>query len=166
MLKLTLLRHAKSSWSISQLNDFDRPLKKRGYNDIFVMAQRYVDCEYGIPDFVLSSPALRAMTTAQLFCDGIAYPRAQIAQREEIYDASTVELYELLSNLEHKHQHVLLVGHNPGLTYLAVELAQLHTTNVPTAGLVHLKLKIDSWQQLKAGCGKLVNFDYPKRVEA
>ena len=102
------------------------------------------------------------MTTATLFCEGIDFPREKIKKVDEIYESTTVELYQVLAKVKAKHNHVLLVGHNPGLTYLAIELCQLETTNVPTAGLVHMTLNIDGWGQLKAGTGKLLHFDYPK----
>lgn len=166
MLKLSLLRHAKSSWSVTKLNDFDRPLKKRGYNDIFTMAERFLEYGYHLPDQVISSPALRAASTAQLFCDGIGFKRDRIHFIGTIYESTPVELYKLISQTPADVSHLMLVGHNPGLTYLAVELCQLHTTNVPTTGFVHIKLKIDKWAKLQAGCGKLLNYDYPKRVES
>lgn len=164
MRTLTLLRHAKSSWAIPGLNDFDRPLKKKGYLNTFTMAERYCAKQIDLPDLVLTSPSQRTLATAQLFCEGIGFPRDKIKQIDAIYEGNTVDLYGVLSKVKNKHQHVLLVGHNPGLTYLAVELSQLHTTNVPTAGLVHMELAIESWGQMKAGCARLLHYDYPKSV--
>ena len=162
MRKLTLLRHGKSSWAVPGLNDFDRPLKKRGYVNTFTMAERYRTKRLGLPDHVLSSPSQRTMTTATLFCEAIGFPRENIKAINAIYDASTVELYEILSRTKNTHKHILLVAHNPGLSYLAIELCQLHTTNVPTSGVVHMECELDNWGQLQAGCGKLLDFDYPK----
>lgn len=165
MRTLSLLRHAKSGWSINGISDFERPLKKRGYKDILTMSSRFNANAYRKPDLVMTSPATRALTTARLFCENIDFPKEDIQQRYDIYECNTVDLYQLLSNSASHCEHILLVGHNPSITYFAIELCQLHTTNVPTTGLVNMSLAIDNWSQLKAGCGSLINFDYPKRVE-
>ena len=129
------------------------------------MAERYCAKNHTRPDLVIASPSVRTMSTATLFCEGIGYPREKIKKVDEIYESTTVELYQVIAGIKNKHEHVLLVGHNPGLTYLAVELCQLHTTNVPTAGMVRMALSIDSWGELKAGSARLLSFDYPKYEE-
>ena len=73
MLLLTLVRHAKSSWDNPALADFDRPLNARGERDAPRMAQ-HVRRALGIPDRIVSSPALRALTTARVFAETLALP--------------------------------------------------------------------------------------------
>ncbi|WP_096086875.1 SixA phosphatase family protein [Agaribacterium haliotis] len=166
MLKLTLLRHAKSSWAMPALSDVDRPLKKRGYENIDAISQRFISSALPGPSLILSSPAVRALTTAHLFSDKLGYQRNDICVEQSLYESSAAELYRLLTKQHDKFDHLLVVGHNPSITYAAIELCHLDVSNVPTCGLVHMQLHIDSWKQLTLGCGELRYYDYPKKALA
>ena len=84
MKNLYLLRHAKSSWDNPGLSDKDRPLNKRGLHDAPMMGERFRERGESL-DLVFSSPARRAHTTAQLFCDACGYPADEIATEEGLY---------------------------------------------------------------------------------
>ena len=84
MKRLTLLRHAKSSWKDPLLDDFDRPLNQRGERDAPVMGRR-LQARGARPSMILTSPAKRALRTARLIAQAINYP-AEFLQREaELY---------------------------------------------------------------------------------
>jgi phosphohistidine phosphatase len=157
-----LLRHAKSSWDNPGLDDFDRPLNDRGENDAPRMGKRLR--KSGIkPQLIISSPAARAIATARLAAEEMQYPTEQIKQDKKLYHASGDTFLSCIQSLDDSLDHVMLVSHNPGLTEFADALLNADIGNIPTAGFVYGKLKIDSWKEAKWGCGEMESFDYPKK---
>ena len=159
---VTLLRHAKSSWKEPQLNDIERPLNKRGRRDVPLMGKRLARRGFK-PQLIISSPAVRAVTTAEGIATAIAYEVAQISIDELIYEASSDALLKILHSQDDRHQHVMLTGHNPGLTELLELLAQSGISNIPTCGIATLEFQVDRWRDVKAGEGELLNYDFPKQ---
>jgi phosphohistidine phosphatase len=162
MKKIYLLRHAKSSWDYPELDDFERPLNKRGRRDLYIMAKVIADLSLQ-PDQFLSSPALRAAFTAMQIADLIGYPSDKIQFNALIYDASTTTLLNILKSLDNTLSSLLLVGHNPCLTGLANYLANKPIDNIPTCGLYGMSTKIKTWEGLSESCADFVLFEYPKR---
>jgi phosphohistidine phosphatase len=161
MKKLYLLRHAKSSWSYPELDDFERPLNKRGRADLAVMA-RVINKQGIKPDLILSSPALRAAFTAINVVQLAGLPEDLLKYDNLIYEASTSMLLNLIKNTNNKIDSLMLVGHNPGLTSLANHLSDKRIDNIPTCGLLGLKLKITNWQDLTEYSASFLFFEYPK----
>lgn len=91
MKRLTLIRHAKSNWNDPDLTDFERPLNGRGRRDAPVMALRLAEA-VGAPDLWVSSPALRAITTARLFAEALSVPDTHVLLSPDIYDADLARL--------------------------------------------------------------------------
>jgi phosphohistidine phosphatase len=155
-----LLRHGKSDWS-QQLDDFDRPLKDRGKRSAQRMGVWLLQQEL-VPDLVVSSPAERAIVTAQKAVKAMGGNAALIQQERRIYAARVDDLLAVLAELPKDAQRVMLVGHNPGLEYLTEYLADkpipLPSDGklLPTAALAILELP-DNWQNLKAGVSQLIN---------
>lgn len=165
MRLLTLVRHAKSSWDYDELSDFERPLNERGRRDAPEMAQR-VRRLFGKPQRLISSPALRAITTAQVFADNLGIDSHDIVVRPKIYEASTDTLLRLVRELDEHDEHVMLFGHNPGLSQLAHQLAACDFDDLPTCGIAHLSLAAKVWQDVTPHCGKLLRFTYPKEKQS
>ena len=165
MKKLFLVRHAKSSWENIEMNDFDRPLNERGERDAPYMAKILKQREV-YPDRMISSPALRALTTCKAFAKILNFDRHKIETNDQLYHASATTLLNVLASLkEHprdKEDVVLVFGHNPGITEFVNELVNVHIDNIPTCGVVEATLNIDSWKEISLGCGKMDSFDYPK----
>lgn len=115
------------------------------------------------PQLIISSPAVRAIATARLAAGEMEYPAEKIKQEKRLYHAGGDTFLEQLQSLADSFDHVMLVGHNPGLTEFANDLLNEEIGNIPTAGFVCGKLEIDSWKDAKWGCGKLESFDYPKK---
>jgi len=161
MKRLTLVRHAKSSWKDESLRDFDRPLNKRGKHDAPMMGARLAQRKLK-PDLIVSSPAKRAIRTARVIADAIGYPRKQISEQNSIYEASHDALLEMIQEFDDTFQHMMLFGHNPAFTYLAKSLIHEHIENVPTCGIVCIDFDVGSWSAVDHGKGQLVFFDYPK----
>lgn len=159
---LYVVRHAKSSWEDLDLSDFDRPLNERGERDAPKMGRRLKEREI-TPDLMLSSPANRALTTCKVIADILGYDQVRIKTDQKIYHASENELFEVAAEFNDNFDEVMIFGHNPGLTDFVNELLNERIMNVPTCGIVAGKLKINSWKEIRPGCGKLYFFDFPKR---
>jgi phosphohistidine phosphatase len=162
MKTLTLLRHAKSSWGDSALSDRERPLNERGERDAPVMGRRIV--EAGIrPSMIISSPAVRAWTTAKIVAQEIGYPVEFLQREDELYLASLNTLLDVVCAQDDEFNHLMVVGHNPGLTDFANYLSPGLTNNLPTAGVVSVSLQVEDWKLYDRPASTLLTFDYPKK---
>ena len=161
MKRLTLVRHAKSSWEESGLADFERPLGKRGKKDAPVMGERLA-ARGDPPDLVVSSPAKRARKTAKLIARELDLPDEGLTWKEEIYLAETDMLLKVVRGLDDRFGHVMLVGHNPGLTELGNLLGDCGIENIPTCGVLCLDFDAESWKTVGPDSGTLVFYDTPK----
>jgi len=165
MKQLTLIRHAKSSWSDQSLGDFDRPLNARGLGDAPRMGAHLKESAMSPVDRILSSPALRARTTAELIAEKLGLASGSIILERLIYGASLRELFELVCALDDSHEHVLMVGHNPGFEQLAYALDpgfKGDGEKFPTCGVAHMKLATERWSGVEEGCATECHFVYPK----
>jgi phosphohistidine phosphatase len=115
------------------------------------------------PSLILTSTAVRARETARLVADSLNYPREFLQSDRGLYHADPGRILAVVAEQEDSFAHILLVGHNPGLTELAEELIpDFHLANLPTAGIVAVELPIDRWSQIGDADGKLRFFDFPK----
>ena len=165
MRSLLIIRHAKSSWDDPGLDDFDRPLNKRGKRDAPEMGKRLRKADYS-PDLMISSPAKRALDTCRVIAEKLDYPSENIRTDERLYHASTAEFLQVLSEINDKYHKVVIFGHNPGLTDFANRLNHSSIINIPTSGMVLAELDIRSWKEIGPGKGKMKFFDYPKNNPA
>ncbi len=159
MKRLTILRHAKSSWAESGQLDFDRPLNERGFRDLKYMPEAMLKM-VGKPDMILSSSANRAQTTARDFA--VAFGM-DLHTEKNLYHAEVDTLIQHAKRVSDQVDHLLLVAHNPGLTWLANQLGQnFAIDNLPTCAFVSFDFDMDTWADLKVREGKFVAYDYPK----
>jgi phosphohistidine phosphatase len=168
MKTLYLVRHAKSSWTDPSLADFHRPLNKRGRRDAPAMGQRLAENKIKV-DAIWSSPALRAVQTAELLAPSLKVPRKCIEQHERLYTSSIKDLFAEISTCSDTIQALLVIGHNPVMTELADLLVNHdHTpefTRIPTCGVVALELQCPSWNEIQGSTGQLLFFDFPKNKQ-
>lgn len=160
---LTLVRHAKSSWDDPDMSDFDRPLNARGERVAPEMAQRMSDV-LERPLLLISSPAVRAISTARIFARALGIAEKQIRQEPRIYDASTGTLLDIVQNLDESITHAVLFGHNPGFSELAQLLSQALPREMPTCSLVTLSINAAHWRELGPDGARLLRFHYPKEL--
>ncbi|MEN7549982.1 histidine phosphatase family protein [Rapidithrix thailandica] len=159
---LYLLRHAKSSWKDLNLDDFDRPLNKRGKHDAPFMGKKFK--EQGIlPDLILASPAKRAKKTAKTVAREMGYPESEIHFDKQLYATSATSLIRLLQGQDDEWESIMLVGHNPELTLMSNALSNQYIDNLPTTGLSCIQLNVNSWGHIEPKKGEQVIFDFPKR---
>jgi phosphohistidine phosphatase len=164
MLKrLLIIRHAKSDWDDPKLSDFDRPLNNRGHRNAPAMAKRLLK-KHLVPQQLVSSPAKRAITTAEYFADVFKIDKKDIRQENGIYEASSSGLIKLINELDNDYNFVALFGHNPGLSDLVMRLSNGGGFNIPTCGVVLIQFFFDDWKLIGNGTGELQFFDYPKNI--
>lgn len=161
MRQLILIRHAKSSWSNPSLDDFDRPLNKRGKRDVPFMA-RLLSGKNIHPDIIISSPAKRTKLTALEFAKQLGIESNAIQWNDKLYLASLTTLLKILKKLDDNVKIVLLVGHNPGLTDLHNFLCKQEIDNIPTCGIVSMKTD-KKWSEISSKYFELDFFEYPKK---
>ncbi len=161
MKTLYLVRHAKSSWDYPELDDFERPLSKRGRKSVLLMGTILKKLK-AAPDLVISSPANRAAMTARLLADAIHYPLDKIQYSETIYLADETVLIQVIKNLSNSVNQAMFIGHNPGLTGLANTIGDQPIDNIPTGGVCCMDLKVTSWKGIREHGGKLRFFEFPK----
>ena len=163
MKRLFLIRHAKSSWAHSDLDDFSRPLNNRGRQNCPEMAARLA--KLGIrPDLVIASPAKRAKKTALCMAKGVGYDTNDIRYYDELY-LGTLSYHLLLIGEGLGEIDILfLVGHNHTITELGEYLTGTALGNVPTCGVVAVEYSEKKGFSSEAGAGRLLFFDYPKNT--
>lgn len=162
--ELLLMRHGKSDWK-RDCDDFHRPLKDRGKR----AAQRvgvWLAQQELKPDFVIASPAERAITSAEKCVKAMGMAAHGIVSHPGIYLATTGELLRILADTPRDAGRVMLVGHNPGLEdlvdYLSDERPEIPLDGklIPTATLAHFAMP-DDWSALKGGCARLIEIRRP-----
>jgi phosphohistidine phosphatase len=167
--RLWLLRHAKSSWDDPDLPDGLRPLAPRGIRAARAMARHLRGAQVA-PDLVLCSPARRAVQTWEGVAAGVP-PDTAVEIDEAIYHADGDELLARLWDVPSATGSVLLVGHNPGLEDLAVDLVgfgdaglrERLVTKFPTGALATLEVP-GEWHDLTWGAASLLAFVVPREL--
>jgi phosphohistidine phosphatase len=167
--RLWLLRHAKSSWDEADLPDRLRPLAPRGARAVRALAH-HLHTTAVAPDLVLCSPARRAVQTWEGVAPGVP-AGTSVEFDEAIYHADGDELLARLRDVPSRVESVLLVGHNPGLQDLAVdlvgsrkpELRERLATKLPTGALVTLEVP-GNWHDLTWGAATLVDYVVPREL--
>ena len=146
---LTLVRHAKSDWNDTSLRDKQRPLNRRGERDAPEMGRRIAS--HGIrPSLIISSPAVRAWTTAKIIASEINYPVEFLQREETLYLASLNDLLDVVVAQDNGFNSLMVVGHNPAMTDFANFLLPGLTNNLPTAGVVSVQFEGDDWSLYRA----------------
>ena len=168
---LLLLRHAKSSWDDPSLEDFDRPLAKRGRKAAPRMAH-HLKKKGLIPDLVLCSTAARAAETWGLVAEVLGED-IPVKYLKSLYLAPPSKMLASIRHLAEAYPRVMLIAHNPGMEHLAAALAgpgsnqkalQKLYEKYPTAALAEITFAASSWRQVERGSGRLVRLIWPKEL--
>ncbi|MFC4293005.1 SixA phosphatase family protein [Sphingorhabdus arenilitoris] len=171
MKTLTLLRHAKSSWDDPVARDFDRPLNKKGERAARVMGQ-YMRSEKLVFDHVVASPAIRVIETIDHVGSGYG-KRIEPKWERRIYLASSATLMDVLREMDDGLDHILMLGHNPGMEDLILDLVPEQDGDLrasvyakyPTAALAQIAIDIDHWAEIDRGTGSLKRFIRPRDLD-
>lgn len=168
MKRLYLLRHAKSSWKDTSLPDHDRPLAGRGRRAAKAIA-RHMRAHGVEPELVLCSTARRARETLDRIEPALGSPAVRV--ESDLYAASAPALLERLRGIPDTVESVMVIGHNPGLQQLALELARPASAaselaaKYPTGALATLAFDASSWQELGRDTAELVELVRPRDLE-
>jgi len=161
MKQLTIVRHAHAEKHEADIEDFERRLDKRGRRE----AEQMAELAHALairPDYLLASPAVRAISTAKEFARALGFPLPKIRHDDRIYLAERAVLVTILRAVPPSARHVLIVGHNPGLSRLVAWLTDDDAAGeLPTAALVTLKGDLERWDELAAGCLARVRLRWP-----
>lgn len=166
--ELWLLRHAKAKREAG-MEDFDRPLKKRGKRNAWELGV-WLNQQNLIPDWVLSSPAKRAMSTTTRVLEAMDEIDLTIMRDKRLYE-DMEQLLIALAECPVNAQKVLLVGHNPALEELLIHLVGLnnlpsnHEKLLPTTGFARLAMPED-WTRLSKRCAELMAVITPQSLQS
>jgi phosphohistidine phosphatase len=160
---LLILRHAHSNIKQPGQTDKQRELSKEGVRDAIKIGSFIKKLAVGI-DVIVSSTANRTMRTATIVADGVGYDPATLVEEDEMYNASIRSLLALVNKLDEGYDTVLLVGHNPHLSFLAEFLCASEIAEMPPGGLVVLHFAA-SWPNVVKSSGELVHFIQPHLLD-
>ncbi len=159
MKKLVIIRHAKATHETGYA-DFERPLTQRGLHDAAIMAGRLKETIHA-PQMLVSSPALRTISTANIFSQHLDLSAAE--EIKAIYEADVDDLIDVVTQLPDEINCIGLIGHNPGLGQLLYYFTGA-AHDVPTCAVAVVEFDKEAWTTVAANSGKLLYYDYPKSV--
>lgn len=158
--KLYLLRHARALEKMADQKDIERELDSTGLQNATRMGINLVEQQVKF-DIVITSPAVRAMNTASLIAEQLHYDTSRIHTNEAVYEASVRTLLQTINQFKDVWENVLLVGHNPSISYLAEYLSKYDIGNMTTCGLVTLNINSKKWAEVSEGTASFEKYDYP-----
>ena len=156
MIRLVLVRHAKSDWGNPSLDDHDRPLNDRGIRDAPRMARRLAETDFR-PEVILSSTALRARATAEAFA---AEFDLAVDVDPELYGAPGSTLLQKAA--ASSARRVLVVAHDPGMSALAEKLSEGEIGHMPTCAVATFRWHDDDWDLAQSLAPADWTFDTPR----
>ncbi len=162
MKTVYLVRHAKSSWEFANLRDIERPLNERGLRDAPFMAKLMAQKRVK-PDALLSSPAVRALSTATFFKNEMGLKGSELKVVDDIYEASSRKIIQIIQELPDTYSSVMLFGHNPTFTYVANHFNDGHIDNMPTCSIVRIDSQAADWKDFDSENASVTEFYFPKK---
>jgi len=164
MKTLILVRHAKSDWGNENVTDLFRPLNERGYSDVQILSKQLAQ-KISPPQYWITSPAIRAYTTALLFADAFNYDVEKIIINKKIYEASVKTLQAIVTSIPDENQTAFLFGHNPGFTKFFNQFSDSDVDNIATCGIASLHNDVLSWKDFLST--EIINdfYLYPKEFK-
>lgn len=168
MLRLYLLRHAKSSWANPALADYDRPLNKRGRNDMPNLA-RYMTKHNYQPERILCSGAMRTRQTLAGILPGLSSDTS-IQLLNALYEGYAPDYLVLLRQYAQDSKSLMIIGHNTGMQEIALRLIGRGSpklindieTKFPTGALAVLDFDVENWNEVSAQKATLISFIRPR----
>ena len=151
MKYILLLRHAKSSWEDLSLDDYERPLSKRGLEDAPKMGKFLRNVTYK-PEYIVSSPAKRAEQTTKLCLEGMEGDEDLVKWEQGLYFQTVNKYIEAIKQAPSDVEKIMIVGHNPLIEATATLLCggkEKTAFRVPTAGLICLQSYAIHWDDIK-----------------
>lgn len=161
MRKIIIVRHAKSSWEYNVI-DHERPLNSKGEKDAKLISQHLKSYKLN-PDLILSSDAVRANTTCNIFIENLNLDKNKVYLNHDLYDFVGYNLLEVIKNCEDSFEILMVFGHNHAITAFVNTYGDVYIENVATSGVIMLEFDVDTWKDLKSG--KTVLKVFPKDLK-
>ena len=166
MKTIFIIRHSKASETSPDNTDFGRCLAPYGVNKATRISE-VLSRNLKQIDLMLSSPACRALETAQIFARTLNYPEDKILARENLYHFGGIEnALEIISEVDDSVESLMLFGHNPTFNALAWHLCEEFRDAMPTSAVVGLELNVKSWQKIQKAKGKLIAYLTKKQIKS
>ena len=161
--QIFIIRHAKSSWNHVGLKDFDRPLNDRGLKDAPIMAKVFKGL---IKDQVklISSPANRAITTAEVFAAALQQKPEDIRKEEILYYGDETDYLDCLTSVDNNDLSVALFGHNPKVEHFSARVSNPYLGEVPTCAIMAFEYDGLLWNELSWNKLIYLNHYFPKEL--
>lgn len=161
MKLIYIIRHAKSNQSFLG-SDYERPLNERGFKDAPNMA-KWLKLKVTHIDAFISSPAVRAKTTAISFAKAYNKLSDDVVYISALYHADVNSFYEVVNSLPDELNAIALFSHNPGITNFINNLNTGHIIdNMPTCGIFGIKCYCNQWEDFKNASKEFLFFIQPK----
>ncbi len=157
MKTLYIVRHAKSSWEYDGVKDIDRPLKKRGINDAYLISN-VIHKKVACPDVFIASCANRALHTAMIFSYTFNYPLANLKISKSLYSFSDGYLIKTVKALDDGFDSAIIISHDHGISSFVNKFGSQLVDHVPTCGVVGIKFDTNHWKNIKSGITFLTEF--------
>ncbi len=162
MKTLYIVRHAKSSWEYSSVEDIDRPLKERGINDAYLIA-KVLEKKVKCPDVFVSSCANRALHTGMIFSYTFNYPLANLKISKSLYSFSDGYLIKTVMALDDGFESAIIFSHDHGINTFVNKFGSKPISHVPTCGVIGIKFDTKHWKNIKKG--KTFLQEFPKHYK-
>jgi len=165
MLKLILVRHAKTEPLTDAGSDFQRNLKKRGWSDARLVAETLLKSSYR-PDKIIASPATRAWQTATVFAGVFGFKEEDIVSARFLYDGDTTAgMLDGLADLAGQAKTLLVVGHNPDMAMLTMHLSNVRPERFPTTASAVISFSLSAWHDVNVNTGRMELLLIPKKLK-
>jgi len=175
MKYLTVVRHAKSSWDQPGIADHDRALNERGIRSAPAIATFLSKTYFGAngtppmlpaPDRMISSTAIRALSTAQWMLEPLKLARFSLHLDSRLYLAEPNVILDTVRHLDESSAHAFIVGHNPGMNdFVNRMLSRTTVPGMPTCAAVIMALPHAYWGLTDWAEAQLIAYVTPKALE-
>lgn len=164
-LRLTLIRHANAEWKDANIPDFDRPLNKRGLAEAEGIGKVLHEAQV-LPDLMLASTAKRTQQTAEIVGRLLGLATRRVKSMEQLYLARAETILSLAQATGPKVHHLAIVGHNPGISELACDLAgdEAQMAELATASACILTFDDTFWSNISGPAAHSVRYDAPGKL--
>ena len=160
--RLTLIRHANAEQD-SEVRDFERPLSRKGQNEALEMARRFQERGL-VPDLILLSAATRTRETAETFAKVLGVAARLLQAEDGLYLAEGECILSAIRAVGPRVGHLMVIGHNPGISAAAISLAPEAITNdLPTCGTLTMQVSCPTWNLIDRRCGRDSERDSPRK---
>ena len=163
MKKVVIVRHAKAVHT-GYDRDFKRELAERGIDDASLVAKELKNLEI-IPEYILSSSATRAITTARIYASELGFSMKNIEEQRALYlDYTTQEFIDMIQKTPESASTLFVFGHNPYLHFMSANLTDNFDGHMPTSSTVVIEFNVENWEQIEARAGHVTHHLYPSKL--